>query len=344
MLSWLKFLHCGALAACLLLVTGVAACTANAQAITVSHNEFLKDGAPWVPNSFTLVGHVAPAGHVLSWLQGARQLQGPALLQQARSLGANTLRFQVSEPGLDPQASIYDAGYIQEVIQGVRQARAAGFVVIISMQWEAPSGLKGLTDMPNDSTGRAWSQLSHEFANDGGVMLELFNEPSMWETNPQAWPTWQSGMQSLVNEIRAAGARNVLILDGIHGSHLLAGAPAIHDPLNQLAYAVHPYFDDTNKTAADWTRQWGDFAAWHPVLITEWNALSTLNCHPDDPEVSQQLMEYIGQHHIGLDLWALDLRSTILNGQGQLLGFADYTCGKAGDGAAAVGVAYMKSH
>jgi endoglucanase len=173
-----------------LLVVACSMHAAAAQQVTVSGNAFIKDGAKWVPQGFSLVGLVAPKGHEMGGgFERARSLYGPQLFERARSLGANTLRIQVSQPGLDPQSPIFDPGYTQEAVDAVRQARAAGFVVIVSMQWEEPAGLAGLPNMPGDSTLRAWSRIAGAFAADGGVMLELFNEPKMQENNPDTWPT-----------------------------------------------------------------------------------------------------------------------------------------------------------
>jgi endoglucanase len=335
----------GALALLATLVHVVAAAAAASSGITVSGNAFLMDGMPWVPNGFTLVGYVAPKGHARGpAYRNARKLQGERLLGQARGLGANTLRFQVSQPGLDPESPIYDAKYLEEIIHAVREARDKQFAVVLSMQWQRPSGLAGQSKMPSRSTLRAWQQLAPAFANDSFVMLELFNEPGMWDRNPKAWQEWCRGMQTLVDEVRRKGARNVLILDGLKFSHVLAGAPQIDDPLHQLAYAVHPYINKDTDGPDKWRRQWGDFARSHPVLITEWNATSKLaHCQPGAPAISRELIEYVRDRHIGLILWALDLRSTVLDDNGPI-GFRDFKCGRSGAGAAQMAVEYFHSH
>jgi hypothetical protein len=327
-----------------LLMVACSMTAANAHQVGVSGNAFTKDGARWVPQGFTLVGFVAPAGREMNASFGrARSLYGPALFARAKSFGADTLRLQVSQPGLDPQSPIFDPAYTQQVIDAVHQAEAAGFVVIISMQWEKPAGLPGLKGMPSDMTQRAWMRLVGAFANDGNVMLELFNEPGMRINNPQAWPTWRQGMQGVVDALRRAGAKNVLILDGIHGSHVLNGAPAIHDPLNKLAYAVHPYVNDVSGPA-QWESQWGRFADSHPVLVSEWNQVSNLkNCRPDLPQSSQQLIAALQHRRIGVMVWALDLPNTVVNGAGQPLTFQNFQCGAPGGGAAQLAVQYMRA-
>lgn len=331
----------GALGLMLALISGVA--LSAERGISVRGTTFIKDGMPWIPKGFTMVAFVAPE-HVLSpAYKNARASYGEGILDQARSLGADVLRFQVSQVGLDPQSQVFDPNYRQQVIDAVRLARSKGFSVIVSMQWEPPSGLKGQPQMPSDITRRAWGHLVDAFANDRYVMLELFNEPGMWESTASAWPTWKSGMQSLVDEVRNKGAQNTLLLDGLRGAHYLQGAPGISDRMHRIAYAVHPYIDDKDHGLSDWVRDFGRFAKDHPVMVTEWNATSTLQCRPEVPQISRAFVGYLKEQRIGLVLWALDLHGTLFDKQDQPIGFKDFACGKQGYGAANVALEYFRS-
>jgi endoglucanase len=329
----------------ILAVHTAATANRNTSGITISGNSFRMNGKPWTPKGFTLVGLVAPEGHAKGRAyRDARMLQGETLLRQARELGANTLRFQVSQPGLNPESEIYDPDYLNEVVSAIRQARKAGFAIIISMQWEKPAGLAGQPMMPSANTERAWAQLAPIFSDDKHIMLELFNEPGMWEKNPKAWPAWRNGMQTLVDNVRKKGCKNILILDGIQGAHVLSGAPAINDPLRQLAYAVHPYIKHSRDGPPQWDRQWGRFAENHPVLITEWNAKSNQpKCTARIPEVSCELIRYISERKIGLVLWALDLPRTLLDDKKMPMTFSGFTCGVRGAGAAHIAIQYFLS-
>jgi len=313
--------------------------------ITVEGNRLVKDGQPWIPKGFSLVSFVAPEAVLSAVNKEARSSYGPQLLDRARSLGADLLRFQVSQAGLDPQTSIYDPNYLAQVTAAVKQARDKGFTVIVSMQWEPPSGLNGQPNMPSDITRRAWSVLARPFADDKYVMLELFNEPAMKPSNPEAWPTWKSDMQSVVDLVRRNGAQNTLLLDGLRSARYLKDAPQVNDPLHKLAYAVHPYIDNVIHGPADWTRDFGNFAAHHPVLVTEWNATAKLEeCSADMPQVSRELIAYLKERQIGLVLWAFDLRKTLFDDSGKPLEFKDFQCGKWGAGAAHVALEYFRSN
>jgi endoglucanase len=330
-----------ALAAMLTLGAGPASAEGGG-AISVSGTTITRDGRPWIPKGFTLVSFVAPQKQLKPAYLSARKSYGDAILDRARALGADVLRFQVSQPGLDPQSSIYDPKYKDEVIEAIHEAQHKGFAIIVSMQWEPPAGLEGQPQMPSDNTHRAWSQIVGAFGSDPGVMLEVFNEPGMWEENPGAWATWKSGMQSLIDQLRSAGAKNVLLIDGLRGAHYLQDAPALSDPLHKLVYAIHPYMDDRDHGPSDWTRDFGRFAANHPVLTTEWNATSTLQCRPDEPAITRDFIAYLKERKIGLVLWALDLPGTLFDGNNQPIGFKDFVCGKAGYGAANLSLQYFR--
>jgi endoglucanase len=330
-------------AAALYFAGGSAPAAAEGGGISVDGTRILKDGQEWVPKGFTLVGFVSPVKYMSAGFKEAHNLYGPQELERARSFGADVLRFQVSQAGLDPQSSIYDPAYMDTIIAAVHLAREKGFAVIISMQWEPPSGLANQPMMPSDITQHAWSRIVGAFAKDKFIMLELFNEPGMWETIPAAWPTWQKGMQSLVDLVRRAGSENTLLLDGLRGGHYLKDAPAIHDPMNKIVYAIHPYIDDRDHGPDDWTTHFGYFARNHAVLTSEWNATSTLQCRPDDPEVSNQFIAYLKERHIGLILWALDLRGTLFDANWSPIGFKGFQCGKWGTGAAYIAIDYFHS-
>jgi len=316
---------------------------AAGEGISVDGNRLLKDGQLWIPKGFTLVAFVAPERAAKSVFKEAKRSFGPELLDRARGYGADLLRFQVSQAGLDPQSSIYDPAYLDQILGAVHMAREKGFNVIVSMQWEPPSGLEGQPMMPSDITRRAWAKLAGPLGNDKYVMLELFNEPGMWEKNPQAWPTWQSGMGSLIEIVRKAGAQNTVLLDGIHGAHYLKEAPAVEDPLHKIAYATHPYINDKQHGPADWDRDFGNWATHHPVLVSEWNATPKLSeCLPDMPQISREFIAYLKERKIGMVLWALDIPDTLFDKAGKPLEFAGFKCGVYGAGVAHIAIEHFQ--
>ncbi len=310
----------------ILLVCGLALIEVGASRAAEGGDEISVDGAtllrnqrPWVAKGVNIIGRLTPASKVGGKFKEAREQFGAAELQDIKRFGADTIRFQVSQGGSNPQSSIYSPDYVREVSEAVQLARQAGFNVIVSLQAEPPSGLNE-SGMPNEKAQQAWRQLAPLFAKDRGVMLELFNEPS--PKGPDAaqthdWSTWAAAMQPLVKEVRDLGATNVLILDGLLWARSLEGAPELADPLHQLAYAIHPYRVWRLQDKHAWDENFGDLAARRPVLATEWNALSSWKtCKEDTPQYAETMLKYLRSKHIGLVLWAYDFPGAVIQKSG----------------------------
>ncbi|OAF17257.1 hypothetical protein AXW67_10745 [Bradyrhizobium neotropicale] len=290
-----------------------------AQNVTIVGKDFYLDGKPWLPKGIDVEAFNRPLGNYESpsLQESARQLRqywGPTEIEAIKSVfGAQTIRLTISQPGLDPQSTIYSSTYRDEVLNAIRQARASGFVVIPNMDSQGENGVPNLPCMPNDSTKRAWKTIAPSVINDPGVMFELFNEPcrANWD---QARKEWAGEMQGLVDMFRGMGARNILLLDGLGYAQWTNDLfPLVHDSMpNRLALAVHPYFDGLKKepttTPESYFRaHFGRDAASYPIIATEWNAVETNGCVDGRlPEIALSLVRYLQHMHIGLIGWAID--------------------------------------
>jgi endoglucanase len=64
----------------------------------------------------------------------------------------------------------------------------------------------------------------------------------------------------------------VVVAGGLAHAETLTGAQTLTDPLNQVAYAAHPYaFNADQETSSFWDASFGTFAQTAPVIITEWD-------------------------------------------------------------------------
>jgi hypothetical protein len=305
--------------------------------ISVQGRTILRDGQPWIAKGVTFVGRVAPAaatraGHELAQ---ARNQFGAQELQSAKQFGADLIRFQVSQGGSDPQSSIYSQEYVSEVEAAVKMARDQGLSVIVSLQAETPSGLDE-RGMPNKKAQRAWQSLAPLFATDRGVMLELFNEPSPKgpdAVQPHNWDNWKAAMQPIVDELRRAGSKNVILADGLYWAQMLDGAPQLEDPMSEIVYAVHPYYSPRLRGKLDWDNMFGNFSQRHPVMVTEWNALSFRNdCDSGMPNFAADMVSYLKERNIGLVAWAYDYpRALFTNFNGPLTSYVGFQCGPETD-------------
>lgn len=178
-----------------------------------------------------------------------------------KSWGANAVRVPVNEDcwlgrnGLP--ASLTAAEYRRQVAAYARAVLNAGLYVIIDAHFaettvlgvEQPSN--GPAPMLDAAHGiELWQSIVATFAADAGIVYDLYNEPH--DIN---WACWRDGctdpltgsrylgMQALVNAVRAAAAKNPLILTGPSwGADIgwwLAYQPV--DPLRSLVAGVHVY-------------------------------------------------------------------------------------------------------
>jgi endoglucanase len=276
-------------------------------AVTVSGPQFLRDGQPWVPKGLVSVAfNAAPAIRQGLFLTAYNDLT-PTELTAMKTWGADTVRFMVAQPALDPQSSLYDSTFISDVQRGVTEARGAGLNVIVTVQDESGTGETTPMALPNVGTGRVWKLLAPIFANDPGIMFEIMNEPQPSPSTAN-WQAWASAMNAMVAIIRGSGAKNVLIADGLGFAEYLTGAPALADPINQVAYADHPYpHSATDQTTTGWDTKFGNFAASTnaPVIITEWSDENEPNnvfayCDGNTPQAALNFLTYLQSKHIAL--------------------------------------------
>jgi hypothetical protein len=289
--------------------------------VTVTGNHLLRDGEPWLPRGFNMVGLLTPQWCDRTVGQAARERFGADELAAARDWGADVLRFQVSQGGLaDPSVPERDrAAYREHVLDGVERARDAGFAVIVSMQ-DQFYGCGEIHPLPTAATVDAWRVLVPSLRRDPSVLIELFNEPRN-EDDDAGWAQWRDGgsspdadlgdravgHQALVDAVREMGSRNVLIADTARLGERSAGLPLLDDPLERVAYGIHPYYYVRGESW--WDEHYGDLAAAAPVVATEWNHLAD-ECGTDAERMAPDLLDYLRRHRIGVLGHAFDVPGT----------------------------------
>jgi endoglucanase len=299
---------------------------------------------------------------------------GDSELAAARSWGANTIRLLASQPSLDPQDPLYDAQYVLSVGNAAQQVLDNGFVLILGVNDEVGNGALTRHCLPSAETQRAWTTLfglpftAARYRDQ--VMLEPFNEP-VAGGNPGLQPTaswwnvWQNGgdvdtfkigtllacvgehkvgMNQLIEQIRGAGANNIIIADGLSWAHFLNPLFPLKDSLEQLAYAAHPFlerwtdFHLTGKETADYPMldaAFGDMQMQGPVIATavgggaeSGGTATTTHCFRDAPLVMPVLLRYLRLRHMGAVGWAFDLppNTLTLDWNYTPTSYADFRC------------------
>ena len=320
--------------------------------VTISGNVLLKDGVQWIPKGLQLNAFVAAPSVATGVYAQAYQHFTLSELSALQAWGADAVRFQIGQPELDPQSTLYTATFITQVQSAVTQARALGLNVILSVQDGAQTGETSPASLPTAGTARAWTTLTTIANGDQGILFELFSEPTLSSTQTN-WALWQTAFQSLVTAVRTAGAKNVILVDGLEGGGTtFAGAPTLSDPLNALGYAVEPWFFANYHTTSAYDTAFGSLAANNVVVATAWSTLDGGGypeyCGPTTPTDAQTLLNYLLAKKIGVTGFAFDdpgygtnlnMIGTVvqdLNGTPTTFAGGTLTCGAAGFGPGAM--------
>lgn len=202
------------------------------------------------------------------------------------------------------------AAYRSAIVRYVRLLNRYRMVALLNLHESAPGHLVAASQQPMpdaDHSPNFWSSVALTFRNSTMVIFDLFDEP--FPDNDRdtagAWTCWKLGgqghgrgsrkrcpdvtyrdahdrdtgvtyraasMQSLVNAVRATGARQMLLLDGVQYSdslsHWLKNMP--RDPLHNLAASWHPYnFNTCADTPVCWNTSLASVTARVPLVAGE---------------------------------------------------------------------------
>jgi len=206
---------------------------------------------------------------------------------------ANVVRLPLNEDcwlGINGAPPAYSgANYINAMATFVNLANTSGLIVEVDLHWGAGgSGLPTNDNYPAldaDHAAAFWQSVASKFTNNQSVVFDLVNEPHItsWSCyrdggcrTPKvgklgAWTV--VGTQSVVNTIRATGAKNPIIVAGLDYSNdlsqWLSFAPS--DSAHAIIAGVHIYFDGlTCEGGTCWTNTFGSIQnAGCPVIVDE---------------------------------------------------------------------------
>lgn len=260
--------------------------------------------------------------------------QGKGALDVAKDWNADTIRFNANQGALDASGSYYSPAYVADLVSAVELARKQGFAVIVSLfdgrNKQAPEQLRSrnpLTPLNNQTSLGAAATLAQKFGNDTGVMIELLNESWSPVGRRKGWKLWLSGgkaprgkfagktfvgVNEMIAKIRAEGAKNVIILQGLKAS--FRDFPGgLQDPLNRVAFAAHPFLGKGDTERLNWDGNFGDFAKDHPFIITAWNNPAKKEwCNKLGLQKPKEFLDYLKSKRIGVIAYALDVPGRVL--------------------------------
>jgi endoglucanase len=245
--------------------------------------------------------------------------------------GATAVRLPLDQDFWLSGANRYCSGYQATVQAAVQEIEANHMVAILDLHWSDDGSLADPAleqqCMPSQNSITFWQQVAAQYKSDPNVWFELYNEPHPpGSTMAQQWSTWQNGgsvtcaaayknapmvtfqapgMQQLVNTVRATGANNIVLVDGLHIPNVgptLVGVPFLSG--GNIGYSVHPYDNDQplSTQQAEWTTNFGPISAQVPVVATEFG---DLNC--GSPGYDNAILSFFRAHSISYTAWAWDV-------------------------------------
>lgn len=327
---------------------GTVACKPGRCTVGLAGRQLTRDGRPWIPKGVVITGHIAPEGYIRGVYAKAREAWGPRLLRQLQDAGVDTLRFNLSLAGLDPKNAMPDgamtparkAQYLAQIVAAVDLAEQYGMNSLVTLTNGQPSGDPDSEGAPGEQAGRAWSVLAPALAGRTSVFLNAFNEPGFRgaervDEDPSPWQRWRAGYQPMVDVIRQAGSRQVIVLNGIGASKVWRGntdANVPKDPLGMLAYDVHPFPTDSGQRrkggsrkldfyrSADIDHWLGGWCDRHACIASAFftgvsNNAEKGKCYdgqkgldgaPRTPDLAREFIDYFLQRRIGVLVFAGD--------------------------------------
>lgn len=250
--------------------------------------------ADQLPSELRVVrNHLENAHNQRVWLQGVAipslefSAGGERILESIRvaieQWKANCIRLPIREhfyAGSGPHQNDGGMKYRQLVEDAVNLAAGHGCYIVLDLHdFRAP----------REKHVAFWKEVATKYKNHPAVLFELFNEPHgiTWEVwrdggpvtdkkkgdiiaeNSQPLVAFESvGMQKLVNTVREAGAKNIVICGGLDWGYDLSGILngfALEDKSgNGIVYSSHVY---------PWKRNWQEkflnVAEKHPIFVGE---------------------------------------------------------------------------
>jgi hypothetical protein len=225
-------------------------------------------------------------------------------------------------------ASVSSANYKNAIKSYVTLLENHNIAPILELHWAAPGTTLATRQQPMpdaDHSVAFWTDVATTFAADNRVVFEPYNEPYPANNgdNTAAWTCWRdgctattsvaagqtgvsysaTGMQSLVNAIRMAGANNLILLGGVNFSNRLTMwsqfKPA--DAMNNLAAAWHIYNFNGCNSSTCWSGDPATLMMTTPVVVTEFGENDCMG-----GAFVTSLMTWLDQHATSLLAWTWD--------------------------------------
>jgi hypothetical protein len=227
--------------------------------------------------------------------------------------------------GKAPEQKDGGQAYRALVKQIVDHCSAQSCYIVLDLHWsDAGEWGKqiGQHVMPDRNSVTFWEDVAETYKNHPAVLFDLYNEP-----HDVSWDVWRSGgkvtekdrrtrtertfeavgMQTLLDTVRARGAKNVVIAGGLDWSYdmsgFLKGKQLADSDGNGVIYANHAY-PNKGDTVPQWIGKLERAARAIPVIVSEYGGGFRTRTGPEggDPWV-RQVLEALQDHDWHWTAW-----------------------------------------
>jgi endoglucanase len=269
--------------------------TAGPQGLHVEGNTLVDNG------SVVQLRGVDHSGTEYTCVQNNGIFEGPTDSTLAAAMltwHVNAVRIPLNEDcwlGLNGVNAQYSGTeYAGKLVSYVSMLRSQGLYVILDLHWNGPGTTLATGQLPMADADHAldfWTAVATAFSGMSGVIFDLYNEPYVDTSNAATsdpWDCWlhgcmidaggsissswrSTGMQNLVDAVRATGAKNVIMVGGLAYANDLSGwvAHKPTDPTGNLAASFHEYNFNTCSDMTCWMTDIQQVAAVVPVITGE---------------------------------------------------------------------------
>ncbi len=236
------------------------------------------------------------------------QFLSPQDIENIRKWNSNAIRLDLNQNYWLASDPVTENGSYKQIINAiVYYATQNKMAVILDLHWVV-NGQQ--SPMANPDSLQFWSEVATDYKSFGTVLFELFNEPEGIDQN-----TWLNGngtyvgYQQLYNAVRATGANNICIVNGLDYGYDLS---FVNDnfKLNgvNIVYGSHPY---NEKGAPGYQGPGKDFAnnfsgvlGKFPLIFTEFGVNQSNYFPTGYQDVYTRILAYANANQINYTAFA----------------------------------------
>lgn len=238
---------------------------------------------------------------------------------------ANAIRLPLCQDrwfGKAPDSKDDGTAYRHLVDQAVDEAEKKRAYILLDLHWSDGGQWGqdiGQHTLPDANSLVFWKACAGRYKNRPYVLFDLYNEPiqapwSVWRNGGDVAETFQgktlhyraAGLQQLLDTVRDAGARNLVVAGGLGYSSRLDGieANALKDPGgNGVVYANHFY--PGWESVDSWEKRVGAYENRLPLLVGEFGG-SPATLPLDDPKRRvAQVLDVLERHGWSWIAWCM---------------------------------------